>query len=69
MRDLIIDCFAGGGADREQRGADYGKETGRSKLSLPESRGKGTEHGGGRKWISDQIRVRSVIYARTDQPK
>ena len=44
MRDLIIDCFAGGGgADRKQRRADYGAETCRGELPVPESRRTNTE--------------------------
>lgn len=43
MKDLIIDCFAGGGADRKQRGAGYGAETGRGQLPVLESRRAGAE--------------------------
>ena len=40
--EKLSGCKAGG-ADREQRGADYGAETGRSKLPASESRGEGAE--------------------------
>lgn len=42
MKDLIIDCFAGG-ADRKQRSADHGTEAGRSELSVSEGWGTDAE--------------------------
>lgn len=36
MKDLIIDCFAGGGTDREQRGSDHGEKACGSELSVSE---------------------------------
>lgn len=43
MKDLIIDCFAGG-KNREQRGANHGSEACSYKLSVSESRVPDTEH-------------------------
>lgn len=45
-REKIIRNLSGrkaGGADWEQRGADYGAETGRSKLSVSKSRSAGAK--------------------------
>lgn len=39
-----ISYFKAGGADREQRGADHGTETGRSKLPISESRRQSAEY-------------------------
>ena len=43
MKDLIIDCFAGGGADWKQCCADHGAEAGGSELPVPEGWGTDSE--------------------------